>query len=45
MWFAAASVAVKEWLYRATLKVAKEENSSVLEVRSARAAEVRRKLC
>ncbi|PWO00718.1 hypothetical protein FA09DRAFT_314372 [Tilletiopsis washingtonensis] len=31
MWFAAASVAVKEWLYRATLKVAKEENSSVLE--------------
>lgn len=31
MWFALASVLVKEWLYRATLKIAKEENSSVLE--------------
>ncbi|PWN27384.1 cation efflux protein [Jaminaea rosea] len=31
MWFALLSVAVKEWLYRATLKVAKDENSSVLE--------------
>jgi cation diffusion facilitator family transporter len=38
MWFAAASVAVKEWLYRATLKVAKEENSSVLEVRVPKAS-------
>lgn len=32
MLFALASVLVKEWLYRATLKIAKEENSSVLEV-------------
>ncbi|CAO1636925.1 unnamed protein product [Parajaminaea phylloscopi] len=31
MWFALVSVLVKEWLYRATLKIAKEENSSVLE--------------
>jgi len=31
MWFALISVLVKEWLYRATLKIAKEENSSVLE--------------
>ncbi|KAI9726570.1 MAG: hypothetical protein M1828_000937 [Chrysothrix sp. TS-e1954] len=29
-WLAAASIAVKEWLYRATLKVAKERKSSVL---------------
>lgn len=34
MWFALASVLVKEWLYRATLKIAREENSSVLEVSS-----------
>lgn len=33
MWFALISVLVKEWLYRATLKIAREENSSVLEVR------------
>lgn len=33
MWFALISILVKEWLYRATLKIAKEENSSVLEVR------------
>lgn len=32
MWFALISILVKEWLYRATLKIAKEENSSVLEV-------------
>lgn len=32
MWFALISVLVKEWLYRATLKIAREENSSVLEV-------------
>lgn len=31
MWFALLSVAVKEWLYYATMKIAKEENSSVLE--------------
>ncbi|CAO1614060.1 unnamed protein product [Sympodiomycopsis kandeliae] len=31
MWFALLSVLVKEWLYYATLKIAKEENSSVLE--------------
>ena len=31
MWFALLSIAVKEWLYRATLKIAREENSSVLE--------------
>ncbi|EPQ32091.1 uncharacterized protein PFL1_00288 [Pseudozyma flocculosa PF-1] len=31
MWFALASVLIKEWLYHATLKIAKEENSSVLE--------------
>lgn len=31
MWFALISVLVKEWLYRATLKIAREENSSVLE--------------
>ena len=31
MWFALISILVKEWLYRATLKIAKEENSSVLE--------------
>lgn len=31
MWFALISVLVKEWLYRATLKIAKQENSSVLE--------------
>ncbi|GAA5979876.1 hypothetical protein JCM5350_005528 [Sporobolomyces pararoseus] len=30
MWFAAGSIAVKEWLYRATLKVAKETHSNVL---------------
>lgn len=30
-WLAGASIAVKEWLYRATLKVAKERKSSVLE--------------
>lgn len=34
MWFALISILVKEWLYRATLKIAKEENSSVLEVGS-----------
>lgn len=32
MWFALLSVLVKEWLYHATMKIAKEENSSVLEV-------------
>lgn len=32
MWFALLSIIVKEWLYRATLKIAREENSSVLEV-------------
>ncbi|KAK0543304.1 mitochondrial metal transporter [Tilletia horrida] len=32
MWFALLSVLVKEWLYHATLKIAREENSSVLEV-------------
>ncbi|KAK0549957.1 mitochondrial metal transporter [Tilletia horrida] len=31
MWFALLSVLVKEWLYHATLKIAREENSSVLE--------------
>lgn len=31
MWFALLSIGVKEWLYRATLKIAREENSSVLE--------------
>lgn len=31
MWFALLSIVVKEWLYRATLKIAREENSSVLE--------------
>lgn len=31
MWFALLSIVVKEWLYHATLKIAKEENSSVLE--------------
>ncbi|KAK0539638.1 mitochondrial metal transporter [Tilletia horrida] len=31
MWFALLSVIVKEWLYHATLKIAREENSSVLE--------------
>ncbi|GAA5821964.1 hypothetical protein JCM10212_004089 [Sporobolomyces blumeae] len=30
MWFAAGSIAVKEWLYRATLKVAKETHSNVI---------------
>lgn len=30
-WLAGGSIAVKEWLYRATLKVAKERKSSVLE--------------
>ncbi|KAK4049876.1 mitochondrial metal transporter [Microbotryomycetes sp. JL221] len=30
MWFAAGSIVVKEWLYRATLKVAKEQHSNVL---------------
>ncbi|GAA5907306.1 cation diffusion facilitator family transporter [Sporobolomyces salmoneus] len=30
MWFAAGSIAVKEWLYRATLKVAKQTHSNVL---------------
>ncbi|CDS07994.1 hypothetical protein LRAMOSA01943 [Lichtheimia ramosa] len=29
-WFAAASVVIKEWLYRKTLKVAREERSEVL---------------
>ncbi|KAI7875807.1 cation efflux protein [Lichtheimia hyalospora FSU 10163] len=29
-WFAAASVLIKEWLYRKTLKVAREERSEVL---------------
>ncbi|KAL8943609.1 MAG: hypothetical protein Q9216_000974 [Gyalolechia sp. 2 TL-2023] len=29
-WVAAASIAVKEWLYRATMKVARERKSSVL---------------
>ncbi|KAE8216451.1 hypothetical protein CF327_g334 [Tilletia walkeri] len=31
MWFALLSILVKEWLYHATLKIAREENSSVLE--------------
>lgn len=31
MWFALLSVVVKEWLYYATMKIAKQENSSVLE--------------
>ncbi|MCO5589885.1 hypothetical protein L7F22_043854 [Adiantum nelumboides] len=31
MWFALISVLVKEWLYHATLKIAREEKSSVLE--------------
>ncbi|CDR99908.1 related to MMT1-Mitochondrial iron transport protein [Sporisorium scitamineum] len=31
MWFALLSIVVKEWLYHATLKIAREENSSVLE--------------
>ncbi|CAD6909540.1 unnamed protein product [Tilletia controversa] len=31
MWFALMSILVKEWLYHATLKIAREENSSVLE--------------
>lgn len=31
MWFALISVIVKEWLYHATLKIAREEKSSVLE--------------
>ncbi len=31
MWFALVSIVVKEWLYWATLKIAREENSSVLE--------------
>lgn len=30
-WIALASVIIKEWMYRATLKVAKEEGSNVLE--------------
>ncbi|CAO2657766.1 Nn.00g038920.m01.CDS01 [Neocucurbitaria sp. VM-36] len=30
VWLAAASIAIKEWLYRATLKVAKERKSTVL---------------
>ncbi|GAA5888094.1 hypothetical protein JCM5296_005431 [Sporobolomyces johnsonii] len=30
MWFAAGSIAVKEWLYRATLKVAHQTHSNVL---------------
>ena len=30
MWFAAGSVLVKEYLYRITMKVAKEERSNVL---------------
>lgn len=30
-WIALASVVIKEWMYRATLKVAKEEGSNVLE--------------
>lgn len=30
MWLAAGSIAIKEWLYRATLKVAKARKSSVL---------------
>ncbi|KAF2093664.1 putative cation efflux family protein [Rhizodiscina lignyota] len=30
-WLAGASILIKEWLYRATLKVAKERKSSVLE--------------
>jgi divalent metal cation (Fe/Co/Zn/Cd) transporter len=30
MWFAGASVLIKEYLYRITLKVAKEEHSNVL---------------
>ncbi|KAM0786316.1 hypothetical protein ACM66B_001792 [Microbotryomycetes sp. NB124-2] len=30
MWFAAGSIVVKEWLYRATLKVAKQQHSNVL---------------
>ena len=29
-WLAAASIGLKEWLYRATMKVAKEKRSSVL---------------
>ena len=29
-WLAAASIAIKEWLYRATLKIAKERKSNVL---------------
>jgi divalent metal cation (Fe/Co/Zn/Cd) transporter len=29
-WLAAGSIVVKEWLYRATMKVAKEKRSSVL---------------
>ncbi|KAK5953370.1 mitochondrial metal transporter [Knufia fluminis] len=29
-WLAAGSIAVKEWLYRATMKIAKERKSSVL---------------
>ena len=32
MWFALISVVIKEWLYWATLRIAREENSSVLEV-------------
>ena len=31
MWFALLSVVVKEWLYHATLKIARSENSAVLE--------------
>lgn len=31
MWFALISVVIKEWLYHATLKIAREEKSSVLE--------------
>ncbi|KAF1841318.1 uncharacterized protein K460DRAFT_369355 [Cucurbitaria berberidis CBS 394.84] len=30
VWLAAGSIAIKEWLYRATLKVAKERKSTVL---------------
>jgi divalent metal cation (Fe/Co/Zn/Cd) transporter len=29
-WLAAGSIVVKEWLYRATMKIAKEKRSSVL---------------
>ena len=29
-WLAAGSIVVKEWLYRATIKVAREKRSSVL---------------